>query len=75
MGFGSRSLCSGHQSAGPVGGEQGESGRMEEEFNPRKPFVNDEGSSLNLVLSPPGMLVVIVLLLIAIAVVALWPTH
>lgn len=47
----------------------------EEEFNCKSPVVKDEGSSLNVVSSFPGMLVVIVLLLIAIAVVAVWPTH
>jgi len=41
----------------------------------QKPVVKGEGSNLNVVLSLPGMLVVIVLLLIAIAVVAVWPTH
>ena len=46
-----------------------------EEFNCKRAIVKDEGSNLNVVSSFPGMLVVIVLLLIAIAVVAVWPTH
>lgn len=47
----------------------------EEELNCKRAIVKDEGSDLNVLSSLPGMLVVIVLLLIAIAVVALWPTH
>lgn len=47
----------------------------EKEFNCKRPIVEGEGSNLNAVSSFPGMLVVIVLLLIAIAVVAVWPTQ
>lgn len=64
VGFGSRSPL-----RGLAGGEEG--------FNPREAsgIVKDhEGIRLTLGVSPAGMLVVIVLLLIAIAVVALWPT-
>lgn len=46
----------------------------EGEFHCKRPVLG-EGSNLNGVSSLPGMLVVIVLLLIAIAVVAVWPTH